>query len=57
MKNMNARSLLEALTGSWAVPSRREPRRVGLRKLPPELIALAKRANTFDPGKAVLNVK
>ncbi|WP_212701196.1 hypothetical protein [Thalassovita aquimarina] len=57
MKDLNARTLLEALTGCWLPPYRREVRRMGLRKLPPELIALAQRTNTFDPVKGALNVK
>lgn len=49
MKNIDARSLVEALTGTWLNSTDRAARIESLRKPPPELLTLAQRARGRKP--------
>lgn len=49
MKLVNARTLAEALAGTWMNKSQRTARLENRREAPPELRALAERSRTFAP--------
>lgn len=48
MKSFDARSLVVAVAGQWATPSRSQSRLNSYQKLPGELLAIAERARSLE---------